>query len=63
MNRLCDAFGPRWLIWATDWPIVNARTNYTQSLAVVTGEMDFLNADDKSWIVNKSIERVWPFPA
>jgi hypothetical protein len=24
--------------------------------------MKFLNADDKSWILSKAIERVWPFP-
>jgi predicted TIM-barrel fold metal-dependent hydrolase len=63
VKRVYDAFGPQRLMWATDWPIVNARASYTQALAVVKDEMDFLNADDKSWMLSKTIERVWPFPA
>ncbi len=63
VRRLYDAFGPQRLMWATDWPIVNARASYTQALAVIRDEMDFLNAEDKSWILSKTIERVWPFPA
>jgi predicted TIM-barrel fold metal-dependent hydrolase len=63
VKRLYDSFGPRRLMWATDWPIVNARASYTQALAVVKDEMDFLNAEDKSWILSKTIEQVWPFPA
>ena len=49
-------------MWATDWPIVNAKANYTQALTLVKDEMDFLNAEDKSWILSKTIEQVWPFP-
>ena len=63
VKKLYDAFGPQRLMWATDWPIVNSKANYTQALAVVKDEMDFLNAEDKSWILSKTIERVWPFPA
>jgi hypothetical protein len=25
--------------------------------------MKFLNAEDKTWILSKTVERVWPFPA
>ena len=63
VKKLYDAFGPQRLMWATDWPIVNSRASYTQALAVVKDEMDFLNAEDKSWMLSKTIERVWPFPA
>src|SRR5262245_25191034 len=63
VKKLHDTFGPQRLMWATDWPIVNTRASYTQALAVVKDEMDFLNADDKSWMLSKTIERVWPFPA
>jgi L-fuconolactonase len=63
VKKLYDTFGPQRLMWATDWPIVNTRASYTQALAVVKDEMDFLNAEDKSWILSKTIERVWPFPA
>jgi hypothetical protein len=28
----------------------------------VRDEMKFLNAEDKSWMLSKTVERVWPFP-
>jgi L-fuconolactonase len=62
VKRLYDAFGPRRLMWATDWPIVeNVAATYAQALTVVRDGMDFLNAEDKSWMLSKTIERVWPF--
>jgi L-fuconolactonase len=61
VRRLYDTFGPQRLMWATDWPIANDRATYGQRLTVVQDDMSFLNADDKSWILSKTIERVWPF--
>ena len=62
VKRLYDAFGPQRLMWATDWPIIeNSNTTYDKALAVVRDEMKFLNADDRQWILSKTIERVWPF--
>ena len=60
-RRLYDAFGPQRLMWATDWPIVENVATYEQALTVVRDDMKFLNDDDKSWILNKTIQRVWPF--
>jgi L-fuconolactonase len=64
VKRLYDAYGPQRLMWATDWPILeNSRTTYDKALTMVRDEMKFLNADDKSWMLSKTVERVWPFPA
>jgi predicted TIM-barrel fold metal-dependent hydrolase len=65
VKRVYDAFGPRRIMWATDWPIVEntSGASYARALTVVRDEMKFLNADDKSWVLSKTIERVWPFPA
>ena len=63
VKRLYDAFGPRRLMWGTDWPILKSAAKYEQALTVVRGDMKFLNADDKSWMLGKTVERVWPFPA
>jgi L-fuconolactonase len=65
VKRLYDAFGPQRLMWATDWPIVEntAGATYEKALSVVRDEMKFLNAEDKSWMLSKTIERVWPFGA
>lgn len=62
VKRLYHIFGPRRLMWATDWPIVETHSTYAKALSVVRDEMKFLNADDRRWILSKTIERVWPFP-
>ena len=60
VKRLYDTFGPQRLMWATDWPIAKDRASYAQRLTVVRDDMKFLNADDKSWMLSKTVERVWP---
>jgi predicted TIM-barrel fold metal-dependent hydrolase len=61
VKRLYDTFGPRRLMWATDWPIAKDQASYAQRLTVVRDDMQFLNADDKRWMLSKTIEQVWPF--
>ncbi|HWB96256.1 MAG TPA: amidohydrolase family protein [Bryobacteraceae bacterium] len=61
VKRLYDAFGPRRLMWGTDWPLVENFCGYAKALAMVRDEMSFLNAEDKTWMLSKTIERVWPF--
>jgi predicted TIM-barrel fold metal-dependent hydrolase len=63
VKRLHAAFGPQRLMWGTDWPVSKSHATYTQTLTVVRDDMKFLNDDDKSWMLSKTIERVWPFPA
>lgn len=59
VKRLYDAFGPRRLMWGTDWPIVEAHCGYAKALAMVRDEMKFLNEEDKSWMLSRTVERVW----
>jgi L-fuconolactonase len=62
VKRLHAAFGPERLMWATDWPIIeNSNARYDQALTVVRDDMKFLNAQDKAWMLSKTIERVWKF--
>jgi L-fuconolactonase len=61
VKRLYDTYGPQRLMWATDWPIAKELATYRQRLTVVRDEMAFLFAEDKSWILSKTVERVWPF--
>lgn len=61
VKRLYDVFGPRRLMWGTDWPLVENACGYGKALSLVKRDMDFLNEDDKSWILSKTVERVWPF--
>lgn len=61
VKRLHAVYGPQRLMWASDWPVDLSWTTYDKTLKVVRDEMKFLNAEDKSWILSKTIERVWPF--
>lgn len=62
IRRLHGEFGPERLMWATDWPIIeNSGATYRQALTLVRDDMPFLNDTDKSWMLSKTIERVWPF--
>lgn len=61
VKQLYDVFGPQRLMWGTDWPIDIPYCGYAKALAIVRDEMTFLNADDKHWILSKTVERVWPF--
>ena len=65
VKRLHESFGPQRLMWATDWPIVEQTPNatYANALRIVRDDMKFLNDDDKRWMLSKTIEQVWPFPA
>jgi L-fuconolactonase len=62
VRRLHAVFGPQRLMWASDWPVDLGWTTYDKALSVVRDDMKFLNAEDKSWILSKTVERVWPFP-
>ncbi|HXI43951.1 MAG TPA: amidohydrolase family protein [Bryobacteraceae bacterium] len=59
VKRLYDTFGPRRLMWGTDWPIVEAHCGYSRALAMVRDEMKFLNEEDKKWMLSGTVERVW----
>jgi predicted TIM-barrel fold metal-dependent hydrolase len=62
IHRLYDAFGPQRLMWATDWPIIeNSKATYAQSLTLFRDAIPFFTPEDKSWILSKTIEKVWPF--
>ena len=59
VKRLYDTFGPRRLMWGTDWPLVEAHCGYARALAMVRDQMKFLNEEDKSWMLSRTVERVW----
>jgi L-fuconolactonase len=63
VKRLYDVFGPQRMMWATDWPVCETHTTYARALTLVRDDMKFLNAEDKSWILSRTIEQVWRFSA
>jgi predicted TIM-barrel fold metal-dependent hydrolase len=61
VKRLYDAFGPKRLMWGSDWPLVEAYCGYARALKMVRDEMPFLNAEDKRWMLSKNIQRIFRF--
>jgi len=61
VKRLYHAYGPKRLMWATDWPIIEDRSTYARALTVVRDEMRFFNAEDLRWVLSGTVERVWKF--
>src|SRR5215467_2020442 len=61
VKRLYDAFGPQRLMAGTDWPLVEGYCGYAKAVDIARNQMKFLNEEDKSWIMSRTIERVWPF--
>ncbi len=61
VKRLYAAFGPQRLMWGTDWPVCNGWTTYDKTLSIVRDDMAFLNEEDKSWLLSKTVERLWDF--
>ncbi len=59
VRRLYDGFGPRRLLWGSDWPMSERNTTYASTLSSVRDDMKFLNEDDKAWILGKNAERIW----
>ena len=60
-RRLYDAFGPRRLMWGTNFPGVLRGTGYARSLELFRHHMDFLTAQDKEWIFSRTPLEVWKF--
>ena len=61
VRRLYDAFGPKRLMWGTDWPEVDKYCGYGKALALYRDEIEFFNDDDRRWILGQTALRLWPF--
>jgi L-fuconolactonase len=61
VKRIYDAFGPQRIMWGTDWPLIQRYTTYEKILALYRNELDFLTEDDRTWVLARTVERIWPF--
>ena len=57
IRRVCDAFGPARLMWASDCPYQVQEATYEDGIALVRDRLDFLSAEDREWILRKTAER------
>jgi predicted TIM-barrel fold metal-dependent hydrolase len=60
VKRVCDAFGPKRVMWGTDWPMVEKYCSYAKALALYRDVLDF-PAEDRRWILGGTALKLWPF--
>ena len=60
LHRIYETFGPRRLMWGAD--ITRLSSTYTECLKHFQEGLDFLNEEDKEWILGKTVavELNWP---
>lgn len=60
IRRLCDAFGPERLMWATDCPFqVQQGHTYSESIELIRDRLDFLSDSDRQHLLRKTAEKVY----
>jgi predicted TIM-barrel fold metal-dependent hydrolase len=57
-QALCDAYGPRRLIWGSDYPVSQRYMTYRQSLEIVRSHCDFLSGAEMSDVIGGNMRRL-----
>ena len=60
-RRIYDAFGPRRLMWGTNFPGVLRGVGYLPALELFRTHMNLLTEEDKEWLFHKTARTVWNF--
>ena len=60
-RRLYDTFGPRRLMWGTNFPAAAKEPGYLAALEMFRTHMDFFNDEDREWLFSKTALEVWDF--
>jgi len=62
IRRVVETFGPQRIFWGTD--LSQLPCSYRQAVTLFTQELDFLSAQDKEWIMGRSLSAWlrWPLP-
>ena len=57
----CDAFGPRRLMWGSDYPPVSQREGYRNALLGVLDHPAFNTQEDREWVMSRTALSVFKF--
>ena len=57
-----DAFGPRRMMWGSDFPPVSLREGYSNALRFTMEQMAFCSDEDLEWIFGRTALSVYKFP-
>lgn len=58
ITRVVQAFSPRRCMWESDCPFQVVKDRYEDSLALVRDHLDFLNKDDRDWLLFRTAEQL-----
>ncbi len=60
IRKLRDAYGAQRLMWASDCPfqVMDGHT-YADSIGLIRDRLDFLNAEDKEWMLRRTAAKVF----
>jgi predicted TIM-barrel fold metal-dependent hydrolase len=61
VHKIYDAFGPKRLMWGTDWPGVEKTCGYAKALRLYREEIKFFTDEDRRWILAETVKKLWPF--
>ena len=61
VKRLYATFGPRRLMWATNWPVSLQQLPYARLVELYRDHVNFFSREDREEILSKTVQRVWPF--
>jgi predicted TIM-barrel fold metal-dependent hydrolase len=56
-----DAFGPRRIMWASDWPPVRQREGYRNALNYTRDQLTWCSEEDLGWIFGRTALSLWKF--
>ncbi|MHB1132600.1 MAG: amidohydrolase family protein [Chloroflexota bacterium] len=54
-----DAFGPRRLMWGSNYPMLMDKIGYGPRLDVVRRDLPFLSEDERAWILGQTALTLW----
>ena len=58
-QRLLDRFGPRRLMWGTNWPVDTPELGYRHRLEAVRDHLPHLNDEERAWILGRTALSLW----
>lgn len=58
IRRVVQAFGPERCLWESDCPFQVVRDSYADSIALIRDKLDFLDDDQKAWLLYRTAERL-----
>jgi predicted TIM-barrel fold metal-dependent hydrolase len=61
VKRLFAAFGPKKLMWGTDWPICLDFLTYDKAVELYRDGFSFLSREDHEQVLHKTVQDVWSF--